>query len=241
MVLTSLLRKLSLPATLLLPGILNIQAEGFTGVHPPMQPGAQAIAPVPLAGTVRARTLLPRISEPGSLDQSKVVTQPLSSLYIKFNGLQAYMANGYALNPTGGPVRKMGMDWWGSGEYRAPRYDPHKHKRYRHNGIDYVGKPNTRVLAPISGELRRTGKGPIRGAVIVGYINGKKHLVRLLHFNTSVPNGYVVQGQTIGRVLNLGRYYRGMLSHVHMEVHEWRGMYNLKEKNPARYVRNTPS
>src|SRR5689334_8380083 len=111
------LRRISFPATLLLPGLLNIQAENV------MLP-----RPAPVQPVLKEAAFLSRVDGPSA----KVLTEPMSSLYIRFNGFKTFMSNAYALNPTGGPVRTKGMDWWGSGEYHAPRYDPHIRRRYKH-------------------------------------------------------------------------------------------------------------
>lgn len=190
----------------------------------------------PLPAMAPVRTPVPVVNvTPPPAPKARMVARPLSALYVQFNGLSSSMSNAYALNPTGGSVRM--KDIWGSGHYNAPRRDLKTRRRGQHNGVDYTGKPGQRVLAPISGELTYVGKGVESGAVISGYINGRKYRVKILHVNMTVPEGYVVQGQTIGRMKNLALWYRGITSHVHVEVHEL-APRGLRERNPIRFVRN---
>lgn len=202
--------------------------------------GTQAAPPSPVSSGPALAAMDAQPPAPSNRRvEAKMLSTPLSSLYIQFNGMKSFLTNDYVLNPTGGFVRRMGMDAWGGGEFLARRYDPKTRVRSWHNAIDYVGKAGQAVRAPISGELRRIGKGKTTGAVISGYIGGKKHVVRMLHCDIGVKNGFVAQGQIIGRVKNLGHWYRGMLSHVHLEVLEVRGR-KLKQRDPSRFVRNNP-
>lgn len=147
--------------------------------------------------------------------------------------------NEYALNPTSGPIRTEGMDKWGGGEYLARRKDPGSRGLSIHHGVDYVGEPGQDVVAPIEGLLKRTGQGINTGAEIVGRIRGARHRVKLLHFAVTVPDGSVNQGQVIGRVKNIGRTYKGMTSHVHMEVHEWREHIGYRPKDPSIFLKQS--
>jgi hypothetical protein len=208
------------PTSLLLPGILTIQAGNVS------LPTQRLTLPEPIVAPITA----PK-------PQAKFLSTPLSSLYIRFNGMKSFLTNTYILNPTGGQVRRIGMDAWGGGEYLARRYDPKTRVRSWHNAVDYLGKPQQAVRAPISGELRRIGRGMAGGAMISGHVNGKRYVVRILHFDVGVKNGYVVQGQTIGRLKNLSRWHRGMLSHAHLEVLEVQRR-GLKQRNPSLFVRN---
>jgi len=201
----------------------------------PVQEGQVALAgPAPQALGVVTEPAPPFVETPRAT--ARVVAAPLPLTAVHLSGARRVLNNHDALNPTGGPVRR--NDAWGSGEYRATRYDRDKRRRYRHNGVDFVGKVKAPVVAPISGELRRIGRGATTGVVIVGRINGKRHVVKLLHFDPAVSNGAVLQGQFIGRVKNLKRWYPGMTPHVHMDVHEWRGDSLLKEKHPLHLVRS---
>jgi peptidoglycan LD-endopeptidase LytH len=145
--------------------------------------------------------------------------------------------NSHALNPTGGPVRFEGMDAWGGGEYLSRRNDREARGLSVHHAIDYVGAPGQKVIAPISGFLRRYGSGEKAGAILLGKIGGEKHKVKLLHFTVTVPDGLVTQGQVIGHVKDLGRYYPGMTSHVHMEVHRWEKYSGYRVRDPGIVVR----
>lgn len=141
--------------------------------------------------------------------------------------------NEYVLNPTGGSIRIEGMDAWGGGEYLARRKDTGSRGLSIHHGVDYVGEPGQGVVAPIEGVLKRTGQGINTGAEIAGRIRGARCRIKLLHFAVDVPNGPVNQGQVIGRVKDIGRTYKGMTPHVHMEVHEWREQIGYRPKDPS--------
>jgi murein DD-endopeptidase MepM/ murein hydrolase activator NlpD len=147
--------------------------------------------------------------------------------------LRAETDNDFALNPTGGAIRTEGMDKWGGGEYLARRNHEDSNGLSLHYGVDYCGAAGQDVLAPIGGRLTRTGSGAKAGADIVGLIRGQKHRVKLLHVTIRVPDGDVNQGQVIGTVKNMGRYYPGMVPHVHMEVHGWRDHFGYRPKDPA--------
>ncbi|MGQ0645183.1 MAG: M23 family metallopeptidase, partial [Elusimicrobiota bacterium] len=202
----------------------------------PIQAGDVSLLPRQ-GGGVPAAAAVPAVSPSGGGGTGtapRLVSAPLSALYIRFDGVKTFMSGAMALNPTGGLVRE--RDDWGRGDYKAPRISK-SHKRYHHGGIDYVGKVGQSVSAPVSGELKRVGAGADRGAVITGVINGRAHRIRMLHMDVHVRDGYVTQGQFIGRVMDLGSYYPGMTPHVHLAVQEHRGGSLWKEKDPLTVVR----
>lgn len=72
------------------------------------------------------------------------------------------------------------------------------------------------VYAPIGGNLTRIGNGPNTGA----QISNKQYRVKALHINVTVDVGKVSQGQIIGNVKDLSKWYKGMPSHVHLEIYQ---------------------
>ena len=119
------------------------------------------------------------------------------------------------------PMRK--PDLFGMGHYGASRGDR------KHNGIDYACYPGSNILAPISGGVSKIGY-PYGDDISFRYVQittKDQKNVRVFYVDPDVKIGDLVLADKtmIGKSQELGKRYKGITEHIHLEVKDMRGNY----------------
>ncbi|XP_043539442.1 myeloid protein 1-like [Chiloscyllium plagiosum] len=114
-------------------------------------------------------------------------------------------------NPTN---RVRGTDSYGSGAYGAPR------GKLRHLGVDVRCNDNSTTYAPFTGRLiKRVNPYDNGNAIDNGVMmRGQGYCVKIFNIEPDRYSGAITKGQRLGRLLNVQRVYKGITSHVHIEM-----------------------
>ncbi len=113
-----------------------------------------------------------------------------------------------------------GCDAHGCGSFGASRGGR------KHEGVDIVVTPGTKILSPITGKVIRY-PFPYPGDIFYKgiLIENEQYSVKIFYLNpTAIQNTTVKQGGVIGVAQNIAsKYSPGMTNHVHMEVRDAKG------------------
>lgn len=113
-----------------------------------------------------------------------------------------------------------GCDTHGCGSFGASRGGR------KHEGVDVVVTPGTKILSPITGKVIRY-PFPYPGDIFYKgiLIENEQYSVKIFYLNpTAIQNTMVKQGDVIGVAQNIAaKYSPGMTNHVHIEVKDRSG------------------
>ncbi|XP_036403579.1 myeloid protein 1-like [Megalops cyprinoides] len=114
-------------------------------------------------------------------------------------------------------------DKFGCGHYGAPR------KGGRHSGLDIVCSDGALVYAPFSGTIVRRSRPYGNGNAIDDGIQIQSGglCVKLFYLRPWRTSGRVSLGQAIGTMLPMQKVFRGITSHVHVQM--------CDRSDPSRY------
>ncbi|KAJ8015472.1 hypothetical protein DPEC_G00026480 [Dallia pectoralis] len=121
-----------------------------------------------------------------------------------------------------------GSDRFGQGHYGAPRSGGRKH-----SGVDVVCSDGSAVYAPFDVTLQ--GKtvpysDPNKRAINDGLkLSGAGHCFYLWYVKPVKYTGVVKKGQRLGTMLPMQKVYRGITSHLHLQL--------CNKANPTSYLR----
>jgi murein DD-endopeptidase MepM/ murein hydrolase activator NlpD len=123
-----------------------------------------------------------------------------------------------------------------TGGYMSSRYgwrtDPISGKRSMHTGLDFAGKPGSKIVAVASGVVTWAGREGAYGNT-VEISHGGDYVTRYSHNkeNLVTPGDIVRKGETIALMGSSGR---ATGNHVHYEIYK-----NGRSVDPASYVART--
>lgn len=133
----------------------------------------------------------------------------------------------------------------GGGDYGDKRDSSVRNLLGRHRGVDYAARPGLAVIAPLDGNITRTGKNFSKGLPAIeiqGTGRYEKYYVKIAYAKTNLDVGdSVKQGFTIGSVVSLSGetnpYGPGyddakegkMNNHIHVEL-----LFDGKRVNPTK-------
>lgn len=108
-----------------------------------------------------------------------------------------------------------GLDAFGSGEYRASRGSR------VHNGIDYVAHVDSTILSPVNGRVTKLGYPygddlSFRYVQITDYDDNDWRIFYV--FPEVIMGQDILVDDLIGSVQDLGKRYKGITSHIHLEI-----------------------
>ena len=137
--------------------------------------------------------------------------------------------NGF-INPTGKKIRN---DSFGAGGFGTPR-SSNVSARKKHNGVDYEGDAGQDVKAVTGGIISKIGY-PYADDLSFRYVEitaeGGYRVRQFYVFPASnVDVGtHVKKGQLIGTCQNLGKKFKGMQNHIHVEIEKDGSLVNPEE------------
>lgn len=172
------------------------------------------------------RTLAQRLVE-GVTGRPYPLRSEGKSRYNKGNGNSAVEPPmpTFTIIPPVTPYRgTRGVDAYGGGGYNAPRDGGSR----PHLGLDFVARPDDKVVAPVGGVISHIGiayEGSTLGSVHLTCNDGQ-HCIKLLYVASGRKVGDVVRrGDLVGSAQNVAAYWelkspRGgsMQNHVHLEL-----------------------
>lgn len=117
-----------------------------------------------------------------------------------------------------------GSDSWGSGAFGASR-DGGKRK---HNGVDFLCSPETKILSPIKGKVTKLGY-PYADNTHYRYVRIKSpdnYFFDLFYVEPWVNLGdEIIVGQVIGLSQSLQERYKGIPDHIHFQIADGYGTF----------------
>lgn len=117
------------------------------------------------------------------------------------------------VSPTG--TLEIRNDTWGAGSYGARRGSR------RHKGNDFPCVVGQEIVSPLDGLVVRLARPYASDDVLEGVvIKSTKITIKMFYFrlDRSLLRQNVRQGQVIGFAQDVGKRYRGMTPHVHLQV-----------------------